>query len=76
MPRSLGRDPDVQQKYPHYAIIEDVHSQTLTLPAIPAYTAINEAISRAVHRVVHEHQPVAPSLARAAQETTEILATP
>ncbi len=73
---STWRDPDVQQKYPHYAIIEDVHSQTLTLPAIPAYTAINEAISRAVHRVVHEHQPVAPSLAQAAQETTEILATP
>lgn len=70
---STWRDADVRAKYPHYELIEAVHGGTLTLPAIPEYTEINESISRAVHRVVHERAPAGPSIARAADEVCEIL---
>lgn len=73
---STWRDPEVREKYPHYAIIEEVHGGTLTLPAIPEYTAINEAISRAVHRVIHEGHEPGPSLAVAAEEARRIMQTP
>lgn len=71
--RSTWEDPEVRRRYPHYAIIEGVHSGSLTLPAIPEYPAINEAISEAVHRVVHEGGDVADELAKAAVEARRIL---
>ncbi|MEI7575894.1 MAG: extracellular solute-binding protein [Armatimonadota bacterium] len=50
---STWRDPEVRAKYPHYKIIEEVHGQTRTLPAIPEYTMVNDNISTAVHAVIH-----------------------
>jgi multiple sugar transport system substrate-binding protein len=65
---STWRDPEIRRQYPHYDIIEDVHAQTLTLPAIPEYGLVNECISRAVHEVLHEGRAVKEALERAAKE--------
>jgi multiple sugar transport system substrate-binding protein len=70
---STWRDPEVRARFPYYSIIEDVHRGTLTLPGIPQYPQVNEAISRAVHRCVHELVPVRESLEQAAAEASKIL---
>ncbi len=70
---STWNDPEVVAKYPYYSIIADVHANTRTLPSIPEYPEINEAISRAVHRALHGEMTVEESLQVAAQETRTIL---
>ncbi len=70
---STWRDPEVRAKYPYYGIIEEVHAGTRTLPAIPEYPAINEAISRAVHAALHDEKSIAQALADAAREAEDIL---
>ena len=70
---STWNDPEVVTKYPYYSIIEGVHGNTRTLPAIPEYPEINEAISRAVHRALHLEMSCEESLKIAALETREIL---
>lgn len=70
---STWNDPEVRAKYPYYSIIESVHAGTRTLPAFPQYPAVNEQISLAVHRVIHEGADVALSLATAARAAAEIL---
>jgi multiple sugar transport system substrate-binding protein len=63
---STWRDPEVQAKYPHYKIIEEVHGQTLTLPAIPEYNLVNDCISGAVDAVLHRGLDPAEMLQAAA----------
>ncbi len=63
---STWRDPEVRAKYPHYEIIEQVHGQTRTLPAIPEYTLINDCISGAVDAVLHRGLDPAEMLRAAA----------
>lgn len=70
---STWNDPEVRAKYPYYNIIEEVHGSTLTLPAIPEYGEINDAISAAVHRVIHEGADPQTSLTQGCQEATEVL---
>lgn len=70
---STWHDPNILRQYPYYEIIESVHGGTLTLPAIPEYPAINEALSQAVHQVVHEGQNVEHALRGAAEEARNIL---
>ncbi|MBS1703412.1 MAG: sugar ABC transporter substrate-binding protein [Armatimonadetes bacterium] len=70
---STWNDPEVRAKYPYYGIIADVHANTRTLPAIPEYPEINEAISRAVHRALHGEMSVEESLKKAASEARTIL---
>lgn len=70
---STWNDPEVVEKYPYYSIIADVHANTRTLPAIPEYPEINEAISRAVHRALHGEMSVEETLKVAAEETRQIL---
>jgi multiple sugar transport system substrate-binding protein len=70
---STWNDPEVVAKYPYYAIIADVHANTKTLPSIPEYPEINEAISRAVHRALHGEMSVEETLRVAADETRTIL---
>lgn len=70
---STWNDPEVLAKYPYYGIIEDVHANTRTLPAIPEYPEINESISRAVHRALHLEMSCEESLRIAALEAKEIL---
>ncbi len=70
---STWNDPEVVAKYPYYSIISDVHANTRTLPAIPEYPEINEAISRCVHRALHLEMSCEESLKIAVAETREIL---
>lgn len=70
---STWNDPEVIAKYPYYAIIADVHANTRTLPSIPEYPEIHEAISRAVHRALHGEMSVEESLNVAAEEARKIL---
>ncbi|HLO99614.1 MAG TPA: sugar ABC transporter substrate-binding protein [Fimbriimonas sp.] len=72
---STWNDPEVQAKYPYYEIIEQVHANTLTMPAIPAYPQINDSISLAVHRVVHEGEDVSSWLSMAADASNVALET-
>lgn len=67
---STWRDPEVRAKYPHYNIIEDVHGQTRTLPAIPEYNLINDCISGAVDAVLHRGADPAEALIAAAEAAT------
>lgn len=70
---STWHDPEVIATFPHYQIIEKVHSNTRTLPSMVEYPEINEAISRAVHRVVHKREDVVTSLKNAAEEAKRVL---
>ncbi len=70
---STWTDPEVVAKYPYYSIIADVHANTRTLPAIPEYPEINEAISRGVHRALHLEMSCEESLRIAANEARDIL---
>lgn len=72
---STWRDPEVRAKYPYYKIIENVHTGTRTLPGIPEYPAINEAISQAVHAALRHEKPISRALADAADEAEGILRT-
>jgi multiple sugar transport system substrate-binding protein len=67
---STWRDPEVRAKYPHYEIIEQIHGQTLTLPAIPEYTLVNDCISGAVDAVLHQGMDPAEALQAAADAAT------
>lgn len=69
---STWRDQEVRGRLPYYALIESVHLNTRTLPTIPEYPAINEALNQAVKRVTHERRPAEESLARASEEVREI----
>jgi multiple sugar transport system substrate-binding protein len=70
---STWNDPEVRAKYPHYAIIETVHSNTRTLPVIPEYPPINDAISAAVKAVIQEGADVKAMLDEAAEQARRIL---
>jgi len=70
---STWNDPEVRTKYPYYSIIADVHKGSITMPAIPEYPAINEAISEAVHNVVHLGGSPQEELRKAANASTQIL---
>lgn len=70
---STWRDPDVRRQFPYYAVIEDIHAGTRTLPATPEYSPMNEAISRAVNRAVNLEMDCLPSLRLAAEECRAIL---
>jgi multiple sugar transport system substrate-binding protein len=70
---STWRDAEVRSRYPHYEIIEQVHSSTRTLPAIPEYPELNELLSVAIDKVIHQHQPIKDSLQDAAIRARECL---
>ena len=70
---STWKDPEVLSRYPYYSIIEEVHADSITLPAIPEYPAVNEALSHAIHRVVHENGSAEIELKAAADHAHEIL---
>jgi multiple sugar transport system substrate-binding protein len=71
---STWRDLEVRAKYPHYEIIEEVHSGTLTLPAIPEYTQINDCISEAVDAVIHHGADVRTALRAAVEKSRKVMA--
>ena len=71
---STWNDAEVRRRFGYYETIEEVHRQARTLPAIPEYPAINEAIDRMMGRVVTGGQPVPDALREASEETEQILA--
>lgn len=70
---STWRDSEVQARFPQYEIVERVHRNTRSLPAVPEYPQINQAINQAVKRVMHERQDVRASLGQARLEVNAIL---
>ena len=71
---STWNDAEVRRRFGYYETIEEVHRQARTLPAIPEYPAINEAIDRMMGRVVTGGEPVPGALRDASEETEQILA--
>lgn len=71
---STWNDPEVRRRFGYYEVIEAIHRQARTLPAIPEYPAINEVIDRMMARVVTGGHPVAKALREASAETEQILA--
>jgi multiple sugar transport system substrate-binding protein len=71
---STWRDPEVQAIYQYYEIIEEVHRQVKSPPAIPEYPALNEVLSQMVDDVLHRRKSVEVALYDAARECEEILA--
>lgn len=45
---STWRDPDLQEAYPHYRVMEKVHETTRTLPARSDYPVLNDILSQAI----------------------------
>lgn len=70
---STWRDPEVQGIFQYYEIIEEVHREVKSPPAIPEYPAINEVLSTMVDDVLHGRKEVGPALEEAARESEKIL---
>ena len=70
---STWRDTEVQAKFQYYEIIEEVHRQVESPPAIPEYPALNEVLSTMVDEVLHQRKGVIDALNDATQECGEIL---
>ncbi len=70
---STWRDREVQEKYPYYAMIEKAHENVKTLPAIPEYPKVNEALSRMVDDALKGRKSVREALAEAAEEVEAIM---
>jgi multiple sugar transport system substrate-binding protein len=71
---STWNDPEVRAQFQYYEEIERVHIGSDTLPAIPEYPAINEALSRMTHAAVQGGKAVEAALRDASRECEEILA--
>ncbi len=70
---STWRDPEVRALYPYYQIIEAVHQNVHSPPAIPEYPAINEVLNQMVETAVKGQTTVSQALNRAAEEVEAIL---
>jgi multiple sugar transport system substrate-binding protein len=71
---STWNDPEVRAQFQYYEEIERVHFGSDTLPAIPEYPAINEALSRMTHAAVQGGKGVEAALRDASRECEQILA--
>lgn len=72
---STWRDPEIQKAFPYYGILEEVHKGARTLPALPEYPDINDALNRAIERVTHDRRDAGESLSQAQTEVEGILGT-
>ncbi len=61
------RNPELQDAYPHYRVMEKVHESTRTLPARPDYPAINAILSDAIADAMFLRIEPADALAAAAK---------
>jgi multiple sugar transport system substrate-binding protein len=71
---STWNDPEVRAQFQYYEEIERVHVGSDTLPTLPEYPAINEALSRMTEAAVQGGKGVEDALRDAARECEEILA--
>lgn len=70
---STWRNPEVQAMCQYYEIIEEVHKQVMSPPAIAEYPAINEVFSMMVDDTLHERKSVVDALNDAARKCEAIL---
>ena len=70
---STWRDPEVQRRFPAYAVVEELHQGAMTLPAISQYPAINAVLNTMMTRAL-AGTPIRRVLHEAADEAAEILA--
>ena len=70
---STWNDREVQAQFQYYEEIEAVHRGSDTLPAIPAYPAINAVLSHMTWDAVQGRRSVEQALHDAADECAEIL---
>jgi multiple sugar transport system substrate-binding protein len=70
---STWRDPQVRERFPCYALIEQTHQSVETMPAIPEYPEVNEALNIAIDAAYTGAKSVAQALADAAVRTDAIL---
>lgn len=71
---STWRDPEVRRLFPAYELIEDVHANVESLPAIAEYPQISEVLNDAIDRVHTKAESVATALDGAATQVADILA--
>lgn len=64
--RSTWDDPGIRAMAPYYAVLEEVHATAVSLPALPAYPAINQVLNRMVDDVMEDRAGVDDALERAA----------
>ena len=69
---STWRDPAIQHQFPPYGFVEEVHHDSMTLPAIPQYPAIN-AVINAMMRDALAGVAIGQCLEKAADEVAAIL---
>jgi len=71
--RSTWSNPEMQQKFPYYAILEQAYNGARTLPAHPRWAEANHEISHAVERVMQKGEDVAIVLAECESRVRAIL---
>jgi multiple sugar transport system substrate-binding protein len=70
---STWRDTEIQQQFPYYTAIEEVHKNVASPPRIPEYPALNEVFNRMQWAAVTGVKSVAQALDDAAAEAETIL---
>jgi multiple sugar transport system substrate-binding protein len=70
---STWNDPGVQQRFPHYAVLERAHEGARTLPAIAEFPAIATVVGEMTRSVLHDDRDVDAALADAAASVDTIL---
>lgn len=71
---STWGDPELQARFPCYQIMEDVHAQARTLPALAEVPQIMAILGAAIDRVYRHDQPAAAALADAAVAVDDLVA--
>ncbi len=71
--RSTWNDPEIRSRFQYYEVIEDIHRNIDTLPAIPQYPAMNEVFNRMSWDAVQGRKSVEQALNDAAAECAAIL---
>ncbi len=71
--RSTWRDADIQRRFPPYRMVEALHRQARTLPALPQYPAINAVLNTMMRRAL-DGVGREGCLQQAAEEVSAILA--
>lgn len=70
---STWRNREIQEKWPFYRIMEDVHKNVESPPQIPEYPQINAVLNKMVDDAVKLRKPVETALNDAITEVEEIL---
>lgn len=70
---STWRDPEIQEIFPYYRIIEEVHQSIESPPSIPEFTEIAEVLNRMVDDVLNQRLAVDEAMRASATKVNAIL---